>query len=258
MSTVESTGGGLERDALSRLWRKGAGELGAVDDGCEAEVGLLLGGEDVASIADAVDGHGGAVVLDGAQMAAGAHGLVPAAVVHGAVLVGILALHGASEAIFGRLAGGLESLGEQTQLSELEAVSALERAVALLALLDGSVGTFCDHHSVLVEDSGVVEVVGPLHAVLLEHLSLSLVEDGPVVTVVGGLDSPGAGGADVASGTGDEGVGGDELPSVVVVGPLRSGADAARTADVDGSLDVVEQLVELVVDIEIAGGDAVQ
>ncbi len=75
--------------------------------------------------------------------------------------------------------------------------------------------------------------------------------------IVGGLDSPGARSSDVALGTSDDGVGGDELSSVVVVDPGRSGTDAARTTDVDTALDVIEQLAKAFIIGNITEGCAI-
>ncbi len=77
-------------------------------------------------------------------------------------------------------------------------------------------------------------------------------------TVVGTLESPGTRSSHVAVGTGDDGVGGDELSLVVVVSPSGSGADATRTADVDAALDVIEHLLDFLIGVNIARGSTVQ
>ncbi len=71
-------------------------------------------------------------------------------------------------------------------------------------------------------------------------------------SIVGTLESPGARSSGVASRTGDDGVGGNELSSVVVVGPSGSSADTTRSTDVDGSLDIIEQLGDLLIVGEVA------
>ncbi len=252
VSTVDSAGRSLKGNTSRELRGNGTGIFSTTDSGSVAEVGLLGNSDELSAVIDAVDGHGGTVVLDVGQLASSAHGLVSALVVLVAVLVGVLSLHSTTEAIISRLAGSLESLGEHAQLSELEAVATAVRAIRCRIGGDLTVGTLRHNHSVLVEDSCVVEVVGTLNAVLLESILGNLVEDGPATTIVSSLESPRAGSSDVASGTSDDGVGGDELSSVVVVGPSGSSADATRTTGVNCALDVIEQLGDGLIDSKIA------
>ena len=144
-------------------------------------------------------------------MTASTHCLVSALVVLVAILVGVSTLNSTSISIGSRLTGSLESLGEQAQLSELEAVTTTIKAISRGGGVNLSVGTLGSNQSVLVEASVVVEVVGLLSTIFGERLSFSFVKDGPTTTVVGSLESPGTRSSDVASGTSDDGVGGDEL-----------------------------------------------
>ena len=185
VSTVDSTGRSLKKDTSRKLGGNRASVLGTVDSGSVAEVGLLTDGEVLAKITNAVDGHRRAVVLNVGQMTASTHGLVSALVVLIAVLVGVSALNSTSEAILLRFTGSLESLGEQAQLSELEAVATAIRTISGGGGINLSVGALGSNQSVLVEASVVVEVVGLLSTIFGESLSFSFVKDGPTTTIVG-------------------------------------------------------------------------
>ncbi len=223
------------------LLNEGNGELGTVRarninaiDGISERGNLLVSTFDITSRSlkdntsrklrgnrasfDVIDSHRRAVVHNVGQLTASAHGLVSALVVLVAVLVGVSTLNSTSEAILLRFTSSLESLGEQAQLSELEAVTTTIRAIRRGRGVNLSVGTLCSNQSVLVEASVVVEVVGLLSAILGESLSFSFVKDGPTTTVVGSLKSPGTRSSNITRRTSDDGVGGDELSSVVVVG----------------------------------------
>ena len=257
MLTIDSTRVGIKRNTRRKLRRDGADKLDTVDNGLVAELLALLDADVITAVIDVVDGHRETKLLDIGELTASTQGLDSTLVELGAVLVGIASLNSTSKAVLRRLAGGLESLGVQAQLSELEAVARTKGAGGLQGRSDTVISASSDRHSVLVVDLAVVEVVGSLEAVTREDLASSLVEDGPVDTVVGTLDSPGTRGSDVAGRTRDEGVGGDELSSVVVVGPGRSGTDAARTSSVDAALDVIEQLAKAFIIGNIAGGNTI-
>ena len=76
-------------------------------------------------------------------------------------------------------------------------------------------------------------------------------------SIVGTLESPGARSSGVASRTGDDGVGGNELSSVVVVGPSGSSTDTTRTTVLDCTLNVIEHLVDVLISSKIAGGSTI-
>ena len=188
-------------------------------------------------------------------MTASTHCLVSALVVLISVPVGVSTLDSTSITIGSSLTSSLESLGKQAQLSELEAVATAIRAIS--GGVNLSVGALGSNQSVLVEASVVVEVVGLLSAILGESLTFSFVKDGPTTTIVESLKFPGTRSSDITRRTSDDGVGGDELSLVVVVGPLRSSTNATRTAGVDCTLDIIEQLEEVLISSKIAGDSTI-
>ena len=84
-------------------------------------------------------------------------------------------------------------------------------------------------------------------------------KEGPVLTIiVGSLKSPATRTSNIASGASDDCVGGNKLSSAVVVGPSGCCADTVRTADIDSSWVVIEQLVNVLINIKVAGGNTIQ
>ena len=80
-------------------------------------------------------------------------------------------------------------------------------------------------------------------------------KEGPVLTiVVGSLESPATRTSDIASGASGDCVGGNKLFSAVVVGPSGCCTNTVRTTDIYGTRVVIEQLVNVLIDIKVAGG----
>ena len=237
----DGTGGGDDGETVEEGWGDAASVVGGLDDGDEVGVGALV--EDEGGVA-VVDGDGGlddaVVLLSGAQHSVDALLGVGATVVGGAGLVGVGALDGGAVAVLGG-AGDDGVAEEEADLGELGAAGA-----AGVVDVEGAVVALGDVESVAVVGLVVVEGEGLALAVAGEDLVSGLVEDGPGLAVVGGLESPAAGVALVAVVGAEDLVGGDELLAVVLEGVLEGDAVAAGLAGLGQNVVIPDLVVALV------------